>query len=372
MNRTSGSDTIEERKETCRIKLKCKQRETVRSNYDSSYSESDSPVGTKTIRKKSSNGKLYKIEASESSSASSEESSSESSSVTVCSRKRQDYVPPIKFGDDDSYSLKSYLRTFERYFYRRFNGTQKECSQELGQFLIGATKEAFDALGGGQTKYRKLKPKLLQWYKVQRCNKIHRHKFEEIEMRPNEHLSLYCIRLERSAVKAYPNNEKRQSINLKRKIQRTAPSWFNELLDRKREIKKLMKIGKSVSWGDIVELAGEQDKKMRKSKFNQWQSEKILTSENRQCDNNCAAMTPAEFRDLQQMASAGVLQCSHCKKRGHDNEQCRRFLEQCLLCGSSDHWMRECYRYRPEFGRADLSNGGWNVNAPIFEPRMCR
>ena len=89
----------------------------------------------------------------------------------------------------------------------RFSGTQRECSQELGQFLLGATKEAYDALGGGQTKYRKLKPKLLQWYKAQRCSKIYRHKFEEIEMRPNEYLNLYCIRLERSVVKAYPNNE---------------------------------------------------------------------------------------------------------------------------------------------------------------------
>ena len=66
-------------------------------------------------------------------------------------------------------------------------------------------------------------------------------------MSPNECLNLYCLKLERSAVKAYPDKVKPQSNALKWKIQRTVPYWFNELIERKREINKLMKIAKSIS-----------------------------------------------------------------------------------------------------------------------------
>ena len=159
----------------------------------SSSSDDDEVEVSKKIRRKCKKTNLQLIESSESSSAISEDSSSDScenlifdssSSDSYC-RKQKDFVLPVKFGVDDSYSLRRYLHVFERYFFARFNGTQKECSQELGEFLIGDTKEAYDALGGGQIKYRKLKPKLLEWYKVQRCSKVHRLKFEEIKTKPN-------------------------------------------------------------------------------------------------------------------------------------------------------------------------------------------
>ena len=265
-------------------KLSNKPRRCLSLDSGSCSSDGDEVEVSKKISTKCKKTNLQLIESSESSSAISEDSSSDScenlisdssSSNSYC-RKQKDFVLPVKFGDDDSYSLRRYLRVFERYFYARYNGTQKECSQELGEFLIGDTKEAYYALGGGQIKYRELKPKLLEWYQAQRCSKVHRLKFEGMEIKPNESLNLFCIRLENGVIKAYPKDPKRQSRALKEKIWKNAPPSFVNLLEKKKELKQLMNLGKSVSWSDIVELAIDEDRKVKRDLYEKFQEQKTF------------------------------------------------------------------------------------------------
>ena len=179
------------------------------------------------------------------------------------------------------------------------------------------------------------------------------------------------MRLEHSVVKAYPKEPKRQSRALKDKIRKTAPSWFNELLDRKRDIKQLLKIGKSISWADIVELAVEQDKKLKKSSFNQSQSRERILSPTVDF-GNLSHGSPAQVEPgcFPQLVNRAAHQCTYCLKRGHGDDKCRKRLGQCLLCGSSEHWIRECCRYQADHGRGDVNNRVLNVHAPIFQSRL--
>ena len=41
-------------------------------------------------------------------------------------------------------------------------------------------------------------------------------------------------------------------------------------------------------------------------------------------------------------AKSPELYCSYCKRRGHEYSTCRRRLNQCLRCGSDDHFISNC------------------------------
>ena len=61
--------------------------------------------------------------------------------------------------------------------------------------------------------------------------------------------------------------------------------------------------------------------------------------------------------------------CGYYLKRVHTDIDCRKKWRQCLLCGSSQHWLRECDRYQPEYGQFNVNQSLLNVNAPTFRPR---
>ena len=75
---------------------------------------------------------------------------------------KQEFVQPLHFDPNREYSLNNFLVRYERHFFAKFKGSQKDCFQELGNFLTDEVKEAFNALGGGNVRYRYLKPKLLE------------------------------------------------------------------------------------------------------------------------------------------------------------------------------------------------------------------
>ena len=132
-----------------------------------------------------------------------------------------------------------------------------------------------------------------------------------------------------------------------------------------------MNLGKSVSWGDIVELAVEQDRKLKLSTYNQWKNkEKVLSPIFDFGNLSQGSAAQVEPERVPQLANTGPHQCTYCLKRGHDNDKCRKRLGQCLLCGSWDHWIRECSKYQAEYGRNDVNNRVLNVHAPIFQSRV--
>ena len=131
------SDSSEGSRECDQIRRKCRKRGTTR----------------KTKKK------IETIIISDSSTDSSAAEESPDSSFVGRSRRGQrryvwDVVQPACFDIDGKQSLKQFLETYERYFKNRYDGSQRECTQELGKFINGELKDAYDALGGAQRKYR--------------------------------------------------------------------------------------------------------------------------------------------------------------------------------------------------------------------------
>ena len=219
---------------------------------------------------------------------------------------------------------------------------------------------------------------------------FHRQKFEEIRMRSNETLSIYCMRLENIVCKAYPRCHKRQSRALKEKMRMTAPASFIALLDDLKEVKRLTKMGKSVSWADIVERAAEEDMKKKRQRYAGGQCNRVcenVLQSHHDDERRLPVVQPSDYSgDLSKVCipqcEGGVLPqaqqcveveyqgcCSWCMKRGHTDIDCRKRLRQCLLCGSSQHWLRQCDKYMPEYGQSNVNRTLLNVNAPIFRPK---
>ena len=58
-------------------------------------------------------------------------------------------------------SMSTFLDHFERYFMLKFEGNGLDQCTELGRFLDGEAKRAYDAVGGRHIKYKYMKDGLL-------------------------------------------------------------------------------------------------------------------------------------------------------------------------------------------------------------------
>lgn len=313
---------------------------------------------------------LRTIEITDSSDDDTEEHSSDTSFSSLRKQKRyfpKDTVMPEKFDINGKQSLKKFFEAFERYFRSKYDGTQRECSQELARFIDGEVKEAYDALGGSQRKYRDLKPALLQWYKAQSVGRSHKYKaeFKQLTMREGETFKLYCMRLQGVAHRAYPNEEKECAKQLKKKIVKTTPSWFSRCLEKKEEMKVMLKVGKSITWGEIIEIAEQQDKRLKKKELTNDSDDDLHTrfdklrchvSETASAGAVAASGGPGTkmFRNSQMPRGrpSSPTTCEHCERRGHNMDDCWRKKGACTICGSLEHPIKECPKYSPDFRRS--------------------
>jgi hypothetical protein len=298
------------------------------------------------------------------------ESGDPSSDTSVASQGRRhiyyprDVVVPREFDINGKQSLKKFLEGFERYFQSKYDGTQRDCSQELARFITGEVKEAYDALGGSHVKYRDIKPSLLQWYKAQSVGKSHRcqAEFKQMVMKEGETYKLYCMRLCEVAYRAFPSDEKECVKQLKKKVMNSTPSWFAKCLEKKEEMKVMLKVGKNITWGEIVEIAERQDKKIKKAALNSDNEDEMrIRLAKLKCHVSDVGITGREvvrssadtrvYRNSQvnKRMVDNIPICDYCDRRGHTAEYCWRKKGACTICGSMEHLFRECPKYVADF-----------------------
>ena len=85
-----------------------------------------------------------------------------------CSKEthyRKDILTPEIFKPNTGQSLKQFLRDFERYFWYKYDGKERDCTRELAKFLTRQEKEAYLAVGGPSIKIGEMKQSLLRWYR---------------------------------------------------------------------------------------------------------------------------------------------------------------------------------------------------------------
>ena len=299
----------------------------------------------------------------------------------------RDVVAPVLFEGLDGTSLKRFFSDFERYFKEKYNGTDRQCSQLLAEFLSGPARQAYDALGGPTAKYSQIKPKLLKWYKSERVSQRHsaEEEFYRASMEDTESLTIYALRLERLAGIAFPDTRREQERQLCRKFWRTAPSQFTELMVGSE--RSLALTGKrTLRWKDMKRLAEVEDRHARRMKTEpgvQFQKPRVWFSSSRnpqpllqhavdfgQQSDGFKGKPPGQrnVRFKESTPASGAPQgiswrrrdssrggrgesrgerrsmCNWCGKAGHLEERCWEKKGLCVVCGSEDHAEEGCPR----------------------------
>ena len=347
------------------------------------------------------------VEISDSSSEADEESSSDDSLTEVRTSKRRyfpkDVVTPDCFDMDGTQSLKGFLDDYERYFRAKYDGTERDCTKELARFISGEVKDAYDALGGSRLKYRDMRPSLLQWYKAQCVGRTHKFKGElkHTIMKKGETYKLYCMRLQELAHRAYPNDYKECLKQMKRQLTKTVPVWFNKSIEKKEELKVMLKVGKKVTWLEIIEIAERHDRKIRKARLYRGSDDDESDELNDRLANLKCSMMDAEAEKVvsqiqgklvsglgQPGTDEGPLnrehsthyegdrspyadkrpagpnnQCHHCGRMGHFERACWFKTGACTVCGSFAHRYRDCPKFSG-VGRGVSAPACFNCNGP--------
>lgn len=278
------------------------------------------------------------------------------------SRHYREIVQPEPFDIEGRLSLRKFLENYERYFKNKFEGNQRDCTRELARFITGELREAYDALGGSQRKYRDMKELLLEWYRTQRVGRAHRWKteFQQAEMKRNESLKLYCMRLEDLAQRAYSADDRECIKQLKTQFVKTAPVEFLKHMEERERIKMALHQGGNLSWKEIVELAEWTDKKKKKLELHEevgcLDSDIIGRLERLRTTSASASLgtvvqegtrTGRMYDNSPKKTRSESLQkyCHWCGRAGHIEEDCWKKKGVCTLCGSGSHTATACRKY---------------------------
>lgn len=319
-------------------------------------------------------------------------------------------VPPVRFDLRSGVSLKRFLEQYERYFDTKYEGTERDKSQLLERFLQGSVKDAYDAIGGSQLKYAKLKPKMLDWYDTERVGARQRkfNEFQSCQMRSSDSLTVYAMRLESTALKAFPDSLSERDRQLRSKFRQTVPSTFIRMMETSQS--SLAMLGeKKMSWTMIKRLAESHD---RQIKERQESHMRLLSSDednkakdvwysrpsapfdhNSYTDRNTPTPRSDVGKRRQQFQPPGarprtftrtsgcqgnksdfprgksafggrlssVPNCRWCGRIGHIEESCWTKLGLCMACGSKSHDRSACDRFpispQPQILECSLCGG---------------
>ena len=275
----------------------------------------------------------------------------------------KDVVAPETFDVDSRGSLRNFLSDFERYFSIKFAGNQKDRCRELGRFLVGEVKDAYDAVGGPLLRYTEMKGELLQWYRSQQVGRTYKRRADLAQacMKDGETFKLYCMRLEKLANRAYPHDVSEAAKQLRRRFLRTVPRWFAKSVEKREETQKIMKPNRRITWADIISVAENEDKKKKKKDLMKIETsieEPVLakvattqyyeTPQQNRVFNSSTKSSPESRRNGNSTNGAGGSQCLYCGRIGHVEGKCLLKLQsgKCFCCGEKGHQYRECSQYK--------------------------
>ena len=288
------------------------------------------------------------------------------SRLLLALQQPKNFVPPSKFDGSDSTSLRTFFKEYESYFDGCYQGSDVQKSKKLAEFLDGPIRTAFDAMEGHKMGYPKVRQKLDAWYRTQRTNTRGQAEteFGRARMRTGDTLSIYALRLERIAEKAYPDEQENER-QLVRKFRKTVPPYFRKALDYAE--RNLVLIGKDrrLRWKQIVSLAEAEDKKLKYKTsessddghgsdaadiwFSRPEEPKRKPKSSPKYDSPQVIRKKVAFEPRESPNSPPARQyqrvplpCSWCGRRGHSISGCWLRRGWCSSCGSPQHQRSSC------------------------------
>lgn len=300
----------------------------------------------------------------------------------------KDVVLPGKYGGKESGSLKYFMKEYEKYFSAKYDGSERQQSQQLEQFLEGPIRRAYDAMEGSKLKYRLLKEKLLDWYRGEKTNVRHRSEsdFRKARMMSDDSLRIYALRLECIAGKAFPESKKERQRQLRRKFWKTAPQSFSRAMADSERNLSLLGHQQKLSWKDMLKLAEAEDRHQKKCRseysgdseevvneasvwFSRPGSKEDTSNVSRVPPINSATVSHSDRAQLKQVRFTesnkggnsnnpsweknsqsrtwSTLICNWCGRRGHVENSCWAKAGSCRICGSTSHSKDNCPAYDP-------------------------
>lgn len=287
-------------------------------------------------------------------------------------RYPRDVVPPGSFDGHGSISLRSYLIEYEHYFWAKYDGTTRQKAKHLGDFLSGPAREAYEALDGSHLEYSSVKKKLLKWYASKRIStrETAEAEFDRACMRDGESFSIFALRLERLAARAFPASAKERNRHLARKFWSSTPKDFVRVLMDSRRNYALSTGNKTLTWAVIKRLAETEDRYSRMdselpigesdraagiwySRPESRNGEQTVARKVRYVDEVDDHILPVTGYALNhsggvpERASSGLEKpiCNWCGRKGHNVENCWERAGFCTLCGSDDHEKQNCRKF---------------------------
>lgn len=312
--------------------------------------------------------------------------------LAIVSKMRpRDVVAPQIFDGKDGDSLLNFLQDFQKYFAEKYDGSDRQQAAELGRFLGGRIKQAYEAMGGPKMRFDELAPKLLRWYGSERVSTRRRsaEQFEKAKMESEDSLGIYALRLERLAGEAFPGSLLEQERNLRHKFWKTVPRDFYKVLaDNERSLALRRGGHPKLTWSDMISLAESEDRYHR-TRYSRgpgqddlavvpaetavWfgtpgspppglggakpTSDKVggglfLKHDNDKPlprypgrDTFINSNRKSGLKDFRPSSRKGFLRppfCHFCGRVGHEEDSCWRKIGACLVCGSDKHDRASC------------------------------
>ena len=272
---------------------------------------------------------------------------------------RQSCPRPEVYSFESGRSFSRFLQSFEAYCEGKYSSAHKDLwTSELGRFLEGEIKQVYDAWGGPEKKYRKMKGHLESWHAgvKERITSSRRSQYRHAKMLPNENLQIFATRLENLHKMAYPHQEL-DGKDLKRQLVSAIPASAAETLERDLALVRAT-TGRQNTWGDVLRLLEIQDEALRRGSVTStqvtvpnpsqtwagaipknWAMRVETGSKSRRGNHVPRDMSRSPQRKFK---SPGRRHCNWCKRPGHEYKNCRRRLNQCLRCGSENHRVSVC------------------------------
>ena len=269
----------------------------------------------------------------------------------------KDCPKPENFAIETGMSYHGFIGRFERYCTTKYNrDSRSDWTAELGRFLTGEIKAAYDAYGGAERPYSTMKRKLGNFCDSRKdhLETLKHVTFMDAVPNDGESIRVFALRLEQLYINAYPNQDPETSPELRRKFLSSIPTEIAKSLERDLMLIKTVSKKKEVEWSEMVTLMEFEGSNwnVKQEKPSIWYGVQQPEKREKLKEQNKKVRGASQKVDKTTNKSPrrdkrNNGRCNWCGKPGHFYKECWGRLGCCLLCGSKQHQRIDCPKYAP-------------------------